>query len=170
MAWTAGQKIAADDLNGLLASVVLAADATVNNTSTRVAVSGLSFSLKASTTYMIDGWLRYTTNPTADIAFGWTLPSGAAGWWSLLGPMTTTAPVASNERINYTDFSSMSMTNALAAGGDDFSTGVIDLCAVPRGYITTTNAGTLQLTFAQAAANVSNTILNEGSWLRVSTF
>jgi hypothetical protein len=168
MTFTAGQKIGADDLNDLLTAVVMSADQTVNNSTTLVSATGMAFSLAASATYAIDGWLRYTSNPTADIKFGWSLPSGGAGFWTLFGAMTTTAPVASNERVNHTDFSTVALTSALAAAGDDFSTGVIDIAARATGFITTTNAGTLQLQFAQNTADASNTILGDGSWLRVS--
>lgn len=168
MSFLAGDRLAAGDLNDLLTFARMAGSQTVNNSATLVSASGLSFALAASTTYAIDGWLRYTSNPTADVKFGWALPSGGAGWWSLLGPVTTTAPIGGAERQNYTDFGAVALTTALTCAGDDTSTGVTDICAVPRGYITTTTAGTLQLQFAQSTANATNTILGVGSWLRVS--
>lgn len=168
MTFLAGDRLSAGDLNALLTFARMPGSQTVNNSTTLVNATGPTFTLEADSTYAIDGLLRYTSNPTADIKFGWTLPSGGAGWWSLLGPVTGTAPVGGAERQNYTDFSNVSLTTALACAGDDTSTGVIDLCAVPRGYITTTTAGTLQLQFAQNTANASNTILGVGSWLRVS--
>lgn len=168
MSFLAGDRLAAGDLNDLVTTVAMASSQTVNNSTTLVSASGLAFNLAASTTYLIDGYLRYTSNPTADIKFGWTLPTSATGWWSLLGPVVSTAPIGGAERQNYTDFSSITLASALPSGGDDTSTGVIDISAVPRGHIVTSFDGILQLQFAQNTANGSNTILGIGSWLRVS--
>lgn len=171
MTFLAGERLSADALNQLNAAVVLAADQTVNNTTTLTAASGLSFTLAGSATYIIDGWLRWTSNPTADIKVGWTIPAGADGWWTLFNPYISTSPaVAGRERVNYIDCSTISLqgSNALSSAGDDESTGTIDLAAIPRGYIVTgLGFGTLQLTFAQNTANASNTILGAGSWLSV---
>ncbi len=170
MTFLAGQRLAAADLNDLNAAVVLASDATVNNTTTLTAVSGMSFDLAASSTYILDGWLRWASNPTADFKVGWTIPSGADGWWTMFNPYVASSPVGGRERVGYMDTSTISLqgSNALSSTGDDESTGTIDLAAIPRGYIvTSTSAGTLQLAFAQNTANGSNTILGAGSWLTV---
>lgn len=171
MTFLAGQRLSADELNNLVAAVALAADQTVNNTTTLTDAAGLSATLAAQATYILDGWLRWTSNPSADVKFGWTIPSAADGWWTLFNPYVAGAPVAGRERVNYMDTSTISLqgSNALSSTGDDESTGVIDLAGIVRGYIVTGNSsGTLQLQFAQNTANASNTILGAGSWLRVS--
>jgi hypothetical protein len=169
MAFSAGQVITAGDLNDLISGVFLAADQTVNTSTTLVNATGMAFSLSANATYAIDGWLRWTSNPTADIKFGWSSPASSDGWWSLNGPYVTGSPaVGGRERVNYADTSTVAITSALSAAGDDESTGTIDISARLGGYITTSTAGTLQLQFAQNTSDASDTILGEGSWLRVT--
>ncbi|MGE3795975.1 MAG: hypothetical protein AB7I38_18900, partial [Dehalococcoidia bacterium] len=118
--------------------------------------------------YAIDGWVRWTSNPSADFKAGWTTPASSDGWWTMFNPYVAGAPVAGAERVNYMDSSTVALTSALSSTGDDTSTGTIDLAAIIRGYITTSTAGTLQFQFAQNTSNGSDTILGEGSWLRVS--
>ena len=169
MAFAAGQKVTASALNDLISGAYLAADQTVTNSTTLVNATGLAFALAADAVYAIDGWLRWTSNPTADLKVGWAIPGSADGWWTLGGPYIPGSPAtAGRERVNYLDTSTVALTSALSAAGDDESTGTIDLSAILRGYITTSIAGTLQLQFAQNTANASDTILGEGSWLRVT--
>lgn len=168
MAFTAGQILSAGDLNDLIGFAYLAADQTVTSSTTLVNATGLSFSLSANAVYAIDGWMRWTSGPTPNVKFGWTVPASADGWWSLMAAYTQTAPVAGRERVNYIDTSTVAITSALSGTGDDESTGVIDISARPCGYITTSTAGTLQFKFAQNTSNAGATILGEGSWLRLS--
>lgn len=168
MAFVAGQKVRAQELNDLIAGVVMTADVTVSNTTTLANATGLAIPLAANATYGLDGWLHWTSNPTADIKFQFSVPSGATGWWAGTGPPAGQVPVSGSERINYVDFGSVALTAALAFAGDDEFTSTVYISAIPRGYIVTTNSGTLQLRFAQNTANASSTILRRGSWLRVT--
>lgn len=144
------------------------ADTTRNNSTSLLDITGLSVSLVASATYVLDGWLAWTSNPTADIQFVWTVPSGATGLWSLAGPHTTSAPVVGSERINYIDSGAVSYSLGLNAAGDDEFTGTVFISARPAGYLTTTNAGTLTLRMAQNTANASNTTVKLGSWISLT--
>lgn len=169
MPFVAGDKLSAQKLNDLLYGVAMTADVTVNNTTTLVNATGLAIPLAANATYGLDGWLHWTSNPTADIKFKFTFPASTTGFWSGIGPVVDTAPVVGSERKNYVDFGSVDISNALAFAGDDEFTSSVYISANPRGYMTTAGtAGTLQLQFAQNTANVSNTILRAGSYLRVT--
>lgn len=162
----AGQKLRASALNNLAKMAFMSSSVTVNNSTTFVNATGLSLSLDASTSYAIDGWLHWQSNPTPDIKFQWTVPSGMTGFWMLLGPPGNVAPVAGSERINYGNFGVASQATSFSAAGDDEFTGTVFIAAFPHATFTTTNAGTLQLQFAQNTANGSDTILRIGSWIR----
>jgi hypothetical protein len=62
----------------------------------------------------------------------------------------------------------VTIASTLEGAGDDEFTGTVFICAVPHAYFTTTDAGTLQLQFAQATSNGSDTIVKTGSWMRVT--
>lgn len=144
------------------------ADTTRNNSTSLLNITGMSVSLAASATYILDGWLAWQSNPTADIQFAWTAPAGASGRWSLNGPHSASAPVVGSERINYIDTGVVSLGTGLNAAGDDEFTGAVFISARPAGYLTTTSAGTLTLRMAQNTANASDTIVKVGSWFRVA--
>lgn len=178
MAFVAGQKVRAQELNDLLLGVVMTTDVTVNNNTTFTNATGLSIPLAANAKYGLDGWLHWTSNPGTsdpaltpgpDIKFRYTYPSGATGWWAGIGPHVDKAPVPGSERINYVDFGSVPLTSPLAFAGDDEFVSGVYISAIPRGYIVTSStSGNLQLQFAQNVARGSNTILRAGSWLRVT--
>lgn len=169
MPFVAGQKVRAQELNDLVLGVVMNADVTKNNSTVLSNATGLSIPLAANATYGLDGWLHWTSNPTADIKFQYTYPAGTTGWWAGIGPAVLPAPLVGQERINYTDFGSVSIAGPLAFAGDDEFTATVYVSAIPRGYIVTSStSGNLQLQFAQNTANVSNTILRAGSHLRVT--
>lgn len=169
MVFASGTKLTAQALNDLLYGVAMTADVTVNNSTTLVNATGLVIPLSANATYGLDGWLHWTSNPTADIKFKFTLPASTTGFWTGIGPVVNTAPVVGSERKNYVDMGSVDITNALAFAGDDEFTSSVYISAVPRGYIVTgATAGNLQLQFAQNTADVSNTILRAGSQLRLT--
>lgn len=169
MAFVAGQKVRAQELNDLVLGVVMTSDVTVNNTTAMTNATGLAIPLAANATYGLDGWLHWTSNPTADIRFEWSYPTGSTGWWAGIGPPANRTPIVNSERINYIDWGSVVLSAGLNFAGDDEFPADVYISAMPRGYIVTSStSGTLQLRFAQATANASNTILRRGSWLRIT--
>jgi hypothetical protein len=54
---------------------------------------GHAFEVEAGRWYALDCYLRWTSNPTADIKFVWSKPASNTSWM-LLGPVAGTAPVA----------------------------------------------------------------------------
>lgn len=167
--FAAGQKVTAADLNDILLTARLPSDISRTSNTTLTDASGLAVPLLANSTYAIDGWVFYQANPTGDFKGGWSFPSGASGWWTMVGPVSTTAPVAGSERKNYTDFSVVSLATTLTVAGDDEFTGSVHICAVPRGLVTTGGtAGDLQFRFAQGSSTGTATIIKANSWIRVS--
>lgn len=167
MTYVAGQKVRAADLNASLPLIGRAtSDITVNNTTTQINATGLVIPLEANGVYAFDGWIYYESNPTADIKFGVTGPSGYSAVMSWRGPPIGTAPVTGQERINYTDMGAFAPGN-YALGGDDEFTGSVWITAEPKGIVTCgSTAGSFQVIFAQNTANASNTRVKAGSWIR----
>lgn len=164
----AGQKLRVSDLDGTAGAglVECTADVTANNTTT-FSDTTLTTTVAANARYGFDCWCMWTSNPTADIKFGWTVPGGTTGWWAAMGPVRGTAPVTGSERQNHTDFGVLTIGSSLTLAGDDESPTTIRICANLRGHFTTTTDGTFRLKMAQGTSDVSDTILRAGSWLNV---
>lgn len=170
--FVAGQRLTAADLNDILLSARLPSNVTRTSSTTLQDASGLAVPLLANATYAIDGWLFYSASPSGGLKLGWTIPSGATGFWSILGPLYGSAPIAGGERKNYTDYGAISFSAAVPTlaitGDDEFPTTVFPSC-VPRGTITTAGtAGNLQLRMAQVTSSGTSTVLQANSWLRIS--
>lgn len=137
----------------------VAADVTVNNSTSMVDGTGLSFPLLAGQTYHLDGWIFYTSGVTPDIKFAWTGPAGmTVNAWSMAA-----VPVAGSG-FDGTAPQVIGDANLQASSGD----ATLALAVRPGGvFVVGATAGTLQLRFAQNTANASNTILKAGSWLHL---
>lgn len=157
----AGQKIRGYDLNNLLPVLVMAtADTSRVSSTVLLDATGLALPVEADAAYVIDGYIAYDSNATADFKAAFTAPSGAAGHWTLYGlGSATTGSVG-----DIGAFRSNAWTTAISAGGSDSFSGTLG--AIPRGYLATDVAGTLQLQFAQNNSNVNATWVRTGSWLR----
>lgn len=179
MPFTAGQKVRVSQLNELGGSgggggsaplptggyAHMTGDVTVTNSTTLVEATGLTFDLSASATYVFHGWLLYTAPDGGDLKIQPGAPSGATGYWSLVGAATGFEPNAAQEWINYGAFdaSDLSTSQTLTGGGSsNYMIGKME------GYIVTTDAGECQVQVAQATANATSTVLRAGSWLRMA--
>lgn len=173
---TGATNVAALNVSGTLAAtgiggVLIArctADTTKNANVTLGDITGMSAALAANATYLIEAWIFYQSNPTADMKLAVTLPSGATGIWGSWGVPFFTAPVVGSERVNYIDTGTLDIVNALTVGGDDEFTGSVWISCRPTGFVTTTSAGTLQFQFAQATSDASNSIIKSGSFCRLT--
>jgi hypothetical protein len=123
---------------------------TVNNSTTLVAATGMTWPVTAYARYAIDVTLIFTSGGTPDIKFGWTYPSGTNMAWALIGYGSDMT------------FGSMAVVNqtAVASPGGSALQAVKIIGTVVTDYI----PGNLQLTFAQNVANASDTILQDSSW------
>lgn len=119
---------------------------TVNNSTTLVNATGMSFVAPANTKWAIRVMNMWDTDSVADITFDWSLPSGTTGQWAdtpLDNRITT--PIGTPMSIN-------------SAGG-----GETDLLHIYM-HIGSVS-GTVQFQFAQKVATVVNTTLFAGSFL-----
>lgn len=153
--FTAGQKLRASDLNNFLPIMARAtADTSKTSNTTLGNVTGLAVAVAASTEYALDGYLAYTGNSTGDIKFAWTIPTGLTGHWGISSDDTTT-PGDLKTSI------ATAYTTVITAGGGSLN-------ATVKGYMLTSNAGTLQLQFAQNTSDGTATVVKAGSWIRLT--
>ena len=180
MPFTAGQKVRVSQLNELGGSgggggsaplptggyADMAADVTVTNSTTLVEATGLTFDLAANARYVLHGWLLYTALDGADLKIQPGAPSGASGYWSLVGAPVGQEPVAATEWFNYGAWDAADLATSQTATGS--ASGTQYMIAKMEGYITTTDAGECQVQVAQATADATSTVLRAGSWLRMA--
>ncbi len=147
MAFQAGQKVRASEINRGIPTIARAtADTTVNNTTTLVNAVGLVVPVEADAHYWWRCLLAFNGNATADIKLAWTVPSGADGFWGSV-----------DESVRVDDY------GAAATYTIDGANTVAEL----SGWLdTSAAAGNLQLQFAQNTATAVNTIVRAGSMLQ----
>jgi hypothetical protein len=165
MTFVAGQRVRASELNaGQPLIGYVTSDVTCISTTALIDVTGLLVAVEATATYAWDGYFAYNCGATPDIKFAFTIPSGATGNWGLYpliqGSTGSSGSVEGFRLDGYGD------ANAQGAGGSDSLGGA--LMCMPRGYLVTTGAGTLQARFAQVNSTASNTVVKTGSWLRLT--
>jgi hypothetical protein len=159
----AGTRIPAELLSDALPlAVVLAADVSAINDITSDNVPGLTLTLAAASTYLIDGYLAYTAGATGDIRLSWSAPNGWTGSWSWLG--LDQASVGSVGNINVLSVGVIEGVAVPFGGSDLFgSTLAARLCM----YVETdAEAGDLVPRFAQVVSSATPTTVRQGSWLR----
>lgn len=150
-------------------TVYQTADVTKNASTALGDLTGLTVTLTTGRTYAFEMWLLWYSLPTADVKIGWTLPASTTGWWCTMGPPAAQVPVVGSERINYVDAGAVVVTSTLTMAGDDeFTNAQVRTTASPRGFLTTTNSGAIQVQGAQNTSDVSNTVFYTGSWLKVT--
>lgn len=137
-----------------------ASTTTVNNSATLVNGNGLVVPVEASAQYAVEAFLVYNTATVPGLKIGWTVPAGATGNWSTGGVVQS-----ANSRIGSADMGVVPFNTALSVTGD----GSLGVSCKPAGTLTvSTTAGSLQLQVAQATANATNTVVQIGSWLKVT--
>lgn len=158
----AGQKLRASELNQhVLMFGRATADLTSTSDTTLSDVTGMAVAVEASSTYVIDGWVGYTsTSATPDLKAAFTVPAAATGFWTLLG---MDAADASPGDVN-TAYAT-TLATALTAGTDaTFTT----QAAIIYGFITTSvTAGTIQFQAAQNTSSATAMTVKAGSWIRL---
>lgn len=136
------------------------ADVTVNNSTTFTTVTQLTIPVSASRVYALEGLLVFTSSTVADAKIRCNGPSGSSmrlvGNRLVLGVANSTGDIeARADAINTT----------FAMGGADAVAVGLDL----TGRLSTSDAaGNLTLEWAQNTAEASNTVLIQGSWLKLT--
>lgn len=136
-------------------------DQTVNNSATLVDDAALEFEAEANSVYYVEATLRYSTNATADLKVGWSVPASTTMEWG---------------RGHIGSGSSADGFVSAGAGGSgghvtqadtlDFAGAAENLMTQPAGFIVTAGtAGTVTLRWAQQTANASDTKVLKGSFL-----
>lgn len=127
------------------------ADETVNNSATLQDDDALGKLLTVSSTYEFELLILYNSGATPDLKFGFTGPAGSSANWAAISNST---PVVSVPKV---------LADTLTVDG----TGADATVLVKGIFVMGATAGGLQLQWAQATANASNTIVRAGSYLRI---
>jgi len=141
-------------------TAVVTSDVTVNNSTTLANATGLSFTVSASTTYYIVGFVAHNSSAVANIKFSWSLPSGT---YTRIGSLVAVGDSISQTRIQYA---------ANVASGTTFSVaGTAGVQGNIWGFLLQIGGtgGTAQFQFAQDTAEVSNTLVLEDSFMLMWT-
>jgi hypothetical protein len=128
------------------------ADETINNVAVNQNDDHLFMSVIANAVYEFHGEMRYTTNSTANIKIAWSFPTG-----------TTMRYSAHVVPVGLTTWATFPLIQSDALAGDD-SASLITFTGL---IIVSTTPGIVQLQWSQNTANVSNTTVSAGSYLRL---
>lgn len=155
------QELTAAELNahfGVFARKTADQTLTVSST-TLQNVTGLSASVAANTTYVLDAVFLYDTGTTPDIKFAFTFPSGATLSYAPDGYLSSGTNFESYHTGSYRQASG----TAYAVAG--LGSGTVVSSTVTGVLIVSSTAGTLQVQAAQNTSNASNTIVKADSWI-----
>lgn len=131
-------------------TVLKSADETVNNSTTVQDDDDFSFSVAASSTYVVEMGLRINSGTTPDFEFLFTAPTGAS-WQGLTLGSTTTA-------VN--QFTDATGETAIDGQGAD------RLHIIYAVFTIGVTAGTVQFQWAQGTGDMSDTKVLENSWMK----
>lgn len=160
----AGQRITADLLTSMQ-PVNLWKAGTTNRSATTTLVDDpdLTVPLVANAVYRVVVYLHYAATNTAAFKTQWTVPSGATGNRSAVGPdqgVTLGSSSGGQGRFGVHAF------NTAVIYGTRNST-TLQCVALEEGTIFTTSAGTLAIQWAQGTSDASVTSLSAGSSLHL---
>jgi len=149
------QELTAADLNAAFTAVTplfvrKTSDETVNNSAVLQNDDQLLLSVAANTVYELTSVIRYNSGATPDIKLHYTVPAGAS----------LRITVFAQAAAVFLGYNQDETTTAVNDG-----VGSATACLVKGIYIGGSNAGTLQLQWAQNTANASNTQVLIGSYM-----
>lgn len=153
---SSGMRLTPDRLNALapMGRWRTVDSSAVNNSTTMVNDTVMVWTgLLANAVYELHVMLRFNSNSTADLKYGWTTPAGSTFSWESDGYNTTNA-----RAINALGGAQQP---GFAGGGQGGTTD--DAVEFTGLLIMGSSSGTLQGQFAQNTANASNTVLKAGS-------
>lgn len=139
------------------------ADQIVNNSSTLVNVTDLSFTVAVNEIWHVQAWLLCDSNGTADIKFGWTLPASATIFWG---------PIAGGDGTNIEAWHSTAISTSpvglVTTANDTYgspASATIFGVALSGIVAVAGTAGTVQLQYAQNTPTVVDTKIKINSCL-----
>jgi hypothetical protein len=140
-------------------TAVKTTDKTVASSVTMSDDTQLVLPVLASTTYLLQAYLIYSSATAADAKIGLTVPASAT--WQL-SPFALTAAVAATSGSLET---AVSTASGITVGGN--GVGVKVAASVMGTLVVGATAGTAAVSFAQLVSTASNTVLHTGSWLQL---
>lgn len=163
MVYAIGDKVRAVSLrNSFPVFGYAGTDVAKNNSVAYYDAPGLTVYMDADAVYALDGYIAYTSGATPGMRVTIAAPTNATGWWSTF-PVTA-GPTGDVEGIRKTDFAA---TTEQGLGGSASFSG--RMMCWPQGYIRTNNhAGPLRVRFAQLVSDPSATVIEAGSWIRLT--
>jgi len=137
----------------------LSADTTpVNNSTVLVTISGLVIPVEINTGYIFELYTPYSSNATADIKIAWALPTGSVADFGI-DYWDTTSPTPAKQ---------FGQSSTIPTTGQQCGGFAADLyCRFFGSFLTGSTAGSFTPQFAQVTANVSNTVIRRGAYLRL---
>jgi hypothetical protein len=160
--WTAGQVLAAADVNSWFVGqyAVKTSDQAVTSSIILVNDTQLSVALAANATYLLHGFLSYAAASTIPgITWGWTFPAG-------LISMTYGYTTVSGAATVYGNANQSGIFGGTTPSGDTAAAVTTLRSASLLGTVVNGSpAGTLQLQWAQNVSNAASTLMKAGSAL-----
>lgn len=156
----AGMVPTPDELNAIASTIVIkSANQSVTSSTTLIDDNDLAAAVEADATYEFEVCLRVTGNG-GDIDVAWTGPSGASMSLRLcMGPDSGTADVTNTNVVRI---------HRNIGTEQVYGTTTSNSAIVERGIlVTSSNAGTLQLQWAQNSSNINATTVGSGSFLKL---
>lgn len=144
----------------------LLSDATRNNTTSLADVADLLLVGSAGGKYALDAFLEYDSSTNADAKFGISAPTGTTGRIAE-GSVTLTAGGTTGDF----DFSTQALNTGIAVGGAGVGSKIACRMSGWVQFPDASDSGSImyvKVQFAQNTAEVSNTILYTGSWIRLT--
>jgi hypothetical protein len=161
----AGQRITADLDTSMLATEFFKTSNTDRSSTTTLANDpDLTATLEASAVYRVIFYLHFAAIDAARFKTAWTVPSGATGNRTAVGPDQGVI-LSSTSSGGTGRWGVHAFTTACTYGSRDSASN--QCFAMEEGIVTTTNAGTLAIQWAQATSNATATRLAAGSSLYV---
>jgi hypothetical protein len=124
----------------------------------------LTVALEANATYHVCFYLHYAALDLARFKTMWTIPSGASGLRSAIGPDQGVS-LSGTSAGGTGRWGVHAVTTSVTYGTRDSATN--QCAAIEEGVVTTTSAGTLALQWAQVTSNATATRLGAGSSLHL---
>lgn len=135
-------------------------DTSRNSTTVRSVDPDLAVTLPASTTWIMDGYVKYAASTVADIAIGFNAPGDINSMsWSYVMPEPGAATEVSTVRTVET-----SNTGARSYGGVGSTTPLAG--SIQGTFVMGLTTGTVGISWAQAVSDPANTTIYQNSWLR----
>lgn len=136
------------------------ADTTKNNTVTLTADTHLTLPVVSGGVYEVQAFLNYSATTVADILVGWTAPAGSVFDWT-----TDSLSVGTTGTTGQMLRARAALAGTSTLGGAAAAAKVI---ARPIGLLVAGADGNLAMTWAQATAEVSDSIIYAGSFLKLT--